>query len=278
MRKMDILRFMDFGRADVHKIMSYNEALFRTAEKTGQAVGFIWTTPPAIIMGYSQLIEKELNLDRCKGLGYEVTRRISGGGMAFSSERSQIQYGFIGPLDALPFDMTESYKEVCGIVIHALHKWGLQGEFKPINDVLCNGKKISGSAQTRGENVLLQHGTILVDFNIKEMMTCCNIPLEKISDKGIKSVEERMIDLNRVLGRAVPLEEAAAAMRYGFEKNFDVSLEESSLTKAEEKLASGLLPKYYDDNWIFRYTKGRTRSSGAYPESPEQTEFSSKKK
>jgi lipoate-protein ligase A len=274
---MDNLRFIDFGRLPVQKIMSYNEALFRTAEKTGEPVGFIWTTPPAIIMGYSQLIEKELNLLRCKDLGYEVTRRISGGGMAFSSKSSQIQYGFIGRLSDLPFDMTESYKEVCGIVIRALEKYSLAGEFKPINDVLCNGKKISGSAQTRGENVLLQHGTLLVDFNIKDMMTCCNIPLEKISDKGIKSVEERMIDLNRVLGRKVPLDEAALAMRYGFEKNFDVKLDESSLTKEEEKLADELLPKYYDENWIFRYTRGRTRSMGQYPDSPEQAEFSLKK-
>jgi lipoate---protein ligase len=271
---MDKLRFIDFGRLPVQKIMSYNEALFRTAEKTGEAVGFIWTTPPAIIMGYSQLIEKELNLDRCKGLGYQITRRISGGGMAFSSEGSQIQYGYIGRLSDLPFDMTDSYKVVCGIVIHALEKYSLVGEFKPINDVLCKGKKISGSAQTRGENVLLQHGTLLVDFNIRDMMTCCNIPLEKISDKGIKSVEERMIDLNRVLGRKAPLDEAACAMRYGFEKNFGVELKGSRLTKEEESLASELLPKYFDENWIFRYTRGMTRSKGAYPDSPEQAEFS----
>ncbi len=271
---MDKLRFIDFGLADVHKIMSYNEALFRTADKTCESIGFTWTTPKAIIMGYSQLIERELNLERCKALGYDVTRRISGGGMAFSSEKSQIQYGYIGLLADLPFDVTESYKAVCGIVVHALEKYGLVGEFKPINDVLCQGKKISGSAQTRGENVLLQHGTLLVDFNIKEMMTCCNIPLEKISDKGIKSVEERVTDLSRVLGRKIPLEDAADAMRYGFEKNFGVELAGSRLTQEETKLASELLPKYYDENWILRYTRGKTRSSGAYPPSPEQAEFS----
>ncbi|MFZ2456452.1 MAG: biotin/lipoate A/B protein ligase family protein [Candidatus Altiarchaeia archaeon] len=275
---MEKLRFIDFGRVPVQKIMSYNEALFRTAEKTGVNVGFIWTTPPAIIMGYSQLIEKELNLDRCDALGYQVTRRISGGGMAFSSERSQIQYGYIGQLSGLPFDVTESYKEVCGIVIRALEKYSLVGEFKPINDVLCNGKKISGSAQTRGENVLLQHGTLLVDFNVKEMLTCCNIPLEKISDKGIASVEERMIDLNRVLGRNVPLDDAARAIRYGFEKTFDAELKDGALTVEEEKLASELLPKYFDQNWVFRYTQGKTRSKGAYPDSPEQAEFLPKKK
>ena len=271
------LRFIDLGRQPVQRIMSCNEALFRVAEKTEKPVGFMWTTPPAIIMGYSQLIEKELNLERCKALGYQVTRRISGGGMAFSSEESQIQYGYVGRLSELPYDMTESYEKVCGIVIHALERYGLKGEFKPINDVLCNGKKISGSAQTRGEAMLLQHGTLLVDLNVKDMLTCCNIPLEKISDKGIASVEERVTDLSRILGRKAPLTDAADAIRYGFSKSFGANLLESRLTEEEEALAAELLPKYSDDKWIFRYTRGRARSAGAYPGSPEQAEFADKR-
>jgi len=116
---MDELRFIDFGCQSVQKIMSYNEALFRTSEKTCEPVGFIWTTPPAIIMGYSQLIERELDTGRCRALGYQITRRISGGGMAFSSKESQIQYGYIGRLEDLPYDITESYQEICGIVVEA---------------------------------------------------------------------------------------------------------------------------------------------------------------
>jgi len=127
---MDELRFIDFGCQSVQKIMSYNEALFRTSEKTCEPVGFIWTTPPAIIMGYSQLIERELDTGRCRALGYQITRRISGGGMAFSSKESQIQYGYIGRLEDLPYDITESYQEICGIVVEALRRWGLEGKFQ----------------------------------------------------------------------------------------------------------------------------------------------------
>jgi len=119
----------------------------------------------------------------------------------------------------------------------------------------------------------MQQGTLLVDFNIKEMLLCCNIPLEKISDKGIKSVEERLTDLNRELGRGVPLDDANKAMRYGFEKTFDVELIEDEMTDEEKKLADKLLPKYHDENWIFRYTKGKTRSVGAYEPSEELQEF-----
>ena len=272
---MKELRFIDFGKADVCSIMAANESLYRTGEETGEEVGFLWTAGKSIIMGYSQVIEKELNLERCRELGYKITRRISGGGMAFSSQDSQVQYGFIGNLgnQTVPLDMTESYRKVCGIVIHALERFGLSGEFKPINDVLCKGKKISGSAQTRGSNVLLQHGTLLCDFDIKEMMLCCNIPLEKISDKGIKSVGERVTDLQRVLGRKVSLQEADEAMRYGFEKNFNVRLREDKMSTEEQRLAQELLPKYYDPDWVFRYTRRKTRSAGEYPKSPELSEY-----
>ncbi len=272
---MDELRFIDFGFTDVCWIMAANEAMFRVADRTGENVGFLWIPEKSANMGYSQLVERELNLGRCRELGYKVTRRISGGGMAFASERSQVQYGFIGNLEdgQIPLDMTESYQRICSVIVHALERYDLKGEFKPINDVLCNGRKISGSAQTRGSRVLLQHGTLLVNFNIKEMLLCCNIPLEKISDKGIKSVEERLTDLNRELGREVPLDDANKAMRYGFEEAFNVSLKGDELTKEESRLAKKLLPKYYDENWIFRYTRGKTRSAGAYESSEEVREF-----
>jgi len=277
---MDEMRFMDFGPMKVQEIMAVNEALFRVADKTGKEVAFLWIPEKSINMGYSQLIERELNLERCREQGYPVTRRISGGGMAFASEKSQVQYGYIGSLEnpAIPLDMTESYRKICHIVIHALEKFGLSGEFKPINDVLCNGKKISGSAQTRGNRVLLQHGTLLTDFNIKDMLLCCNIPAEKISDKGIKSVEERLIDLRRVLGRMVPLQEAKEAMCYGLEKTFGTALFVDEMAKEEKELAQKLLPKYYDENWIYRYTRGRTRSAGSYAPGPETAEFTEKRR
>jgi lipoate---protein ligase len=222
-------------------------------------------------MGYSQLIERELDLRRCAALGYPVTRRITGGGTAFASDDSQVQYGIVGSLESgeIPLDMVESYRKICGVVVHALERFGLKGEFKPINDVLCGGKKISGSAQTRGSRTLLQHGTLLVDFNIKEMLTCCNIPLEKISDKGIKSVEDRMIDLNRILGRRVPLSEIEDAIRFGFEKTFKTLLVDDKMNLGEKKLAEELLPKYSDEDWIFRYTRGKVKYSGSYEKSPE---------
>lgn len=272
---MKELRFIDFGAVKVQDAMAYNEALFRTADKTGEPVGFLWIPDKSINMGYSQLIDRELDIERCRQMGYSVTRRISGGGMAFASEKSQVQYGFIGRMDdpKIPYDMTESYRAICGVVIRALEKFGLKGEFKPINDVLCDGKKVSGQAQTRGSKMIIQHGTILVDFNIKEMLLCCNIPLEKISDKGIASVEERLTDLNRTLGRKVGLEDAVKALRYGFEKTFDVRLKEDRLTEEEKALAKELLSKYYDEAWIFRHTLGRKRSAGSYAPGPETSEF-----
>ena len=223
-KKMEDLRFIDFGFVDPFRIMAVNEALFRIADREDKNIGFMWIPDKSIIMGYSQIVQKELNLERCKKLGYPVTRRITGGGTAFQSPGSQVHYGFIGCLedDQVPFDMVESYAKISGIVIHALEKFSLEGVFKPINDVLCNGKKISGAAHSRGNSILLQHGTLIVDFNIGDMLMCCNIPIEKISDKGIKSVEERMTDLKRELGRTVPLDEAAKSIRYGFEKTFGV--------------------------------------------------------
>jgi len=270
----DELRFIDFGLIKPAKIMAATEAMYRLADREGTSVGYIWHPVKSIILGYSQIVEKEFNVERSTNLGYELTRRISGGGVAFASEDSQIQYGFIGNMReySIPFDIIESYEMICQIMSYALEKFGLKGVFKPINDVLCNGKKISGSAQTRGNQVVLQNGTLLSDMNIREMLTCCNIPLEKISDKGISSVEERLTDLKRELNREVGLDEVREAMLYGFEQTFDVTLSMDELNAKEKKLTDSLLPKYYDRDWIYRHSSKKT-SFGSYESSMEIREF-----
>jgi lipoate-protein ligase A len=71
---------------------------------------------------------------------------------------------------------------VCGWVISGLNTIGLDAQFVPINDIVVDGKKVSGNAQTRKEGVLLQHGTVLYETDVKTMFSVLNVSAEKISD------------------------------------------------------------------------------------------------
>jgi lipoate-protein ligase A len=127
---------------------------------------------------------------------------------------------------------------------------GIDAVFAPINDLLVNSKKISGNAQTRRWGIVLQHGTILVDSDIRTMFTVLKVSQAKIDDKMIKSVEERVTTINREMGRKIDFLEIVEALRTGFTEALDMDLHPAELTKEEEELARQLaLMKYKTEKW-----------------------------
>ena len=247
---MEEWRVIDFGKVDIRYMMAMNEAILKNDE--GNTLIF-WDPTKSIILGYFQKAAVELDLERCKD--YTIVRRTSGGGIAYSDDWGrQINYGVIGTVDdkLFPIDVTDSYHQILGILIETLREYGLNAEFRPINDIIVDGKKISGNAQTRWDGKLLQHGTLLLDFDIKDMLRITNIPLEKISDKQVASIEEGMTWMDKELPEKLDMEEVKQVMRRKFEGLFGVKLVDSRPSESEEKMAQELLPKYESDEWTYR--------------------------
>lgn len=247
---MEEWRFIDFGLVDIRDMMAMDEAILKGDEGN---TFFFWTPKKSIILGYFQKADIELNLEQCKD--YTITRRISGGGIAFSDDRCrQINYGVVGTIDndLFPLDIIESYKQVCGVLIDTLIHYDLNAAFRPINDVVVDNKKISGNAQTRWEGKLLQNGTLLLDFDIEEMLRISNIPKEKFIDKKIASIREGLTWLDRELGEQKDMEEVRNVMKKKFEERFHVRLKQGTLSENEKMLTRNLLPKYYSSDWVNR--------------------------
>lgn len=247
---MNEWRFMDFGLVDIRDMMAMDEAILKGNEGN---TFFFWTPKKSIILGFFQKAEVELNLANCKG--YVITRRISGGGIAFSDDKCrQINYGVVGTIDndRFPLDIIESYKQICGVIIDTLVHYGLNAAFRPINDVVVGSRKISGNAQTRWEGKLLQNGTLLLDFDIEEMLRISNIPKEKFLDKKIASIREGLTWLDRELGEQRDMEEVKSVMKKKFEEHFNVRLRAGTLSEREKALTQSLLSKYYSHEWVYR--------------------------
>ncbi len=247
---MEEWRFIDFGLVDVRDMMAMDEAILKGGEIN---TFFFWTPKKSIILGFFQKAEEELNLAQCRD--YTITRRISGGGIAFSDDRGrQINYGIVATIDndLFPLDIIASYKQICGVIIDTLIHYGLEAAFRPINDVVVKNRKISGNAQTRWESKLLQNGTLLLDFDIEEMLRISNIPREKYLDKKIASVREGLTWLDRELGEKCDMEEVKGIMKKKFEERFNVRLKTATLSRREISLADKLIPKYYSHEWIYR--------------------------
>lgn len=201
----------------------------------------------AVVIGRFQSLEEEIDLGKCKEWNIDYVRRITGGGAMFLDQDGELTYGVIGPRNLFPQNIIESYKEICGWIIKALKNLGIESEFKPINDIVTNSKKISGNAQTRRGNVLLHHGTILHHLDLKKMFTLLKVPEEKISDKMIKSAEERVTCLSNI-NPEITTEQIENALINAFTENKDFEFgdwSEKELLRAKELAEE----KYKNHNW-----------------------------
>ena len=232
--------------------MAIDEVLLKlNAEgKSPNTIRFWRWLPSTVSIGCFQSIEREVDLEVAKRYGVDVVRRITGGGAVFHDHGGELTYSVVCKQGDVPDDIIESYRLICGGLVQGFDQLGLRAEFNPVNDVLGNGKKISGSAQTRRWGSVLQHGTMLISPDVRRMFELLKVSPEKISDKFIASVFERVTTVERELGRKPSFEEVREAMIKGFGKSLDIELVENKLTNREVKLAQDLRPKYASEEWL----------------------------
>ncbi|MFH1443402.1 MAG: biotin/lipoate A/B protein ligase family protein [Candidatus Micrarchaeota archaeon] len=193
-------RIIPFEKHDAFMNMALDEACSEAIMqgKAPSTIRFYGWDPSAVSIGYHQSILDEVNLEECKSQQVDVVRRRTGGGAVYHDTEGEITYSIIAPEAFFVKDILLSYKVICQPIIDALSELKLKAEFKPINDIIVNGKKISGNAQTRRQGVLLQHGTVLYDVDVRKMFSLLKVSQEKISDKMIATVEERVTSAKKL--------------------------------------------------------------------------------
>ncbi|MEM2122163.1 MAG: lipoate--protein ligase family protein [Candidatus Bathyarchaeia archaeon] len=251
---MEVWRLIPLGVHTAALNMAVDEVILGSVSRgeSPNTVRFYRWRPSAVSIGYFQSLRDEVDLDKCRLLGVDVVRRITGGGAVYHDFDGEITYSVIAREDSgIPRDILESYRVICDGIVQGLRRLGLEAEFKPVNDVVLNGRKVSGNAQTRRMGCVLQHGTILVDLDLKAMFQVLKVGGAKISDKALKSVEERVTSIRRELGRPIALEEAYTALMDGFSTALKAEFKPLKLSRRELEEAERLAEsKYGGREWL----------------------------
>jgi len=238
--KFEKIRILETGNNTGAWNMAVDEFLLYNCKEPILRI-YGWSKP-CISIGYFQNID-EVNYKKCNENNVDVVRRITGGGAVFHD--MELTYSFV--TKNFPESIIKSYEEISEVIIQALKILGLDAKFSPLNDVTVNGKKVCGNAQTRKNNTLLQHGTILLEVDVEKMFSLLNVPIEKISDKKISDVKDRVAGISKTFDQVSDALKSSAIDIFGCELvPFKLSQEE---LESCQKLMD---EKFSSKNWTFR--------------------------
>lgn len=148
---------------------------------------FLWQVNPSVIFGRNQLIENEVNLDYCKANQIETYRRKSGGGCVYA-DMSNVMFSYITHDE----NVNLTFNRYINFLVFMLFKLGIDAKANGRNDILIDGKKVSGNAFYHIPHHSIVHGTMLYDTNMQHMVGSITPTNEKLVSKGVESVRQRI--------------------------------------------------------------------------------------
>lgn len=238
------MKYLETKKTDPYYNLAFEEYILKHYRKGDYLL--LWQNDNTIVMGLHQNPYEEINLAKADELKVKIVRRITGGGTVYH-DLGNLNYSYIT-------DWKEGEDLAFGRflqpVIEAFQKYGLHMEVKGRNDLLLDGKKISGNAQTLEQNRLLQHGTLLIHSNLDLLSSVLNVSADKFISKSVKSVRSRIANIQDYVEEPLDVEEVKCLLKESFGRHG--AFEEMELCPEElvriERLAE---EKYRTKAWNF---------------------------
>jgi lipoate-protein ligase A len=175
--------------------MALDEVAAETAATEGvRTVRVYRWVPSCLSLGYHQ-DPATVDWAFCEREGIDVTRRPTGGGAIYHDERGDVSYSIVAPADELPGDLMDSYELLCEPLLDAFEAMGVPAGFAeseqpaihqpacylrglhPAHDVVtADGRKVSGNAQYRQRDAIIQHGSLSFSRDPERHLACFSDP------------------------------------------------------------------------------------------------------
>lgn len=276
--KKEVWRFIDSGSGSPSFNMALDEALldWHSEGKIPPTIRFYGWDPATLSIGYFQKVEKEINMEAVREHKLGFVRRPTGGrGVLHEHE---LTYSVIVSEDypEMPKTVTEAYRVISEGILKGFHQLGLEAYFavpktqdekdslKNPRSAVCfdapswyelvvEGRKVAGSAQTRQKGVILQHGSILLDLDEEKLFSLFNYPSEKVKERMQRAFKSKAVAINEISPRKITLEEAKTAFYNGFSEGLNIELVPYELTQEEREYVNKIAhERYENDEWNFK--------------------------
>ncbi|WMM17335.1 biotin/lipoate A/B protein ligase family protein [Staphylococcus epidermidis] len=273
----EIWNFINTGSKNPYYNMAMDEALlnFVSRGEIDPVIRFYTWNPATLSIGYFQRLQKEIDIDKVKEKGYGLVRRQTGGrGVLHDKE---LTYSVIVPESHpnMPSTVTEAYKIISQGLLEGFKNLGFETYFaiprskeerdklkQPRSSVcfdapswyelVVEGRKIAGSAQTRQKGVILQHGSILQDIDIDDLFDMFKFKNERLKAKMKENFVEKAVAINDISNQHITLNEMENAFEAGFKKGLNIDFKPLELTEKQLEEVQELEDKYRSEAWMYR--------------------------
>lgn len=276
---MEQWRFVETGTGGPAENMAIDEAILlaHSQGRVPPTVRFYAWDPPTLSIGYFQRAEREVDLAELERRGLGFVRRPTGGRAVL--HQRELTYAVVIREDhpLMPRTVNASYQILSRGLMEGFRQLGLQAEMVSLAseeekkryaglgsaacfdspswyELVVEGRKVAGSAQTRQRGTILQHGSILLDLDADLLFSVLRFPSAEKREEVKAAFLARAVSVKGCSGRDVTYEEAVLAFRTGFEKGLGVRLLPGELTSFEKEMAEQLQrDKYSQKQWNFRH-------------------------
>ncbi|MEC1735991.1 octanoyltransferase LipM [Bacillus mojavensis] len=271
-------RFIDSGNASPAFNMALDEALlyWHSEKKIPPVIRFYGWNPATLSVGYFQNIKKEINFEAVHKYNLGFVRRPTGGRGVLHDQ--ELTYSVIVSEDhpEMPATVTEAYRVISEGILQGFRNLGLDAYFaiprtekekeslkNPRSSVcfdapswyelVVEGRKVAGSAQTRQKGVILQHGSILLDLDEDKLFDLFLYPSERVRERMQRNFKNKAVAINELTDHQVTMDDARKAFKSGFEKGLNIHLEPYELSQEELDFVQNLAEtKYASDEWNYK--------------------------
>ncbi|RDI71372.1 lipoate--protein ligase family protein [Halopelagius longus] len=247
--------------------MALDEIAAETAASGGPRTVRVYRWEPSTLsLGYHQDPDT-VDWDHCAEAGVSVTRRQTGGGGIYHDYDGDVSYSIVAPKSDLPGDLMDCYRILCEPILDAFRRMGVGADFvaeespeiwspacylralHPAHDVVAEGRKISGNAQYRRRDAVIQHGSLTYSVHAED-----HLDVFSGHDVSPEAFRERVVGVDEL--SETTRSDAVAAVESALAEWADAaagSWSDEELDRARERVAE----KYADDEWVRRRPKGR---------------------
>jgi lipoate-protein ligase A len=242
---MEQIRYISLNSTSPYHNLAVEEYLL---QQTTDNVFMLWQNDNAIVIGRHQNTAAEINQEYVDTHHVNVVRRQTGGGAVFH-DIGNLNFSFIQNIE--PGSKEIDFLKYLQPIVDALQSLGVPAEFSGRNDLVIDGKKISGNAMMFYKNRVLEHGTLLFSSQMADIANALKADPSKFDDKAVKSIRSRVTNISEHLPEPMTvLQFKDYLMDFIMKQNQITELQ--NLTNEEEAVVEQLMTKKYQ-TWEWNY-------------------------